>query len=144
MHQLHSVAVAIFNDIVDGEGGTLDLLGHELPTHGYFVGGASKVLIFHSPETANNSAALKHIETFVKDLEGRYVGWWADEETGKVYVDATDWYPDYETAEKECRRRGEIAFYSIADQRGFRPVVSPPVNRTRSLDCDESYLTTGE
>lgn len=118
------IAIEIFNSIASGADGTLDTIEvYDLPTTGYFVGGHGKALVFESFEEANKSTALKQIIEFVEDREARFIGWWADSETGKIYVDGTSWHADYDEAERVTRERNEIAFYSIADQREFRPVI---------------------
>lgn len=119
-----SIAIHVFNSIADGVDGTADTITvYELPKHGYFVGGNGEPLIFGSAEEANRSASLKLIMEFVDRTEARFIGWWTDEETGKVYVDGTTWHADYDEAERLCRERGEIAFWDIERQREFRPVV---------------------
>jgi hypothetical protein len=112
--------------IANPEGGTVSLTGNPVPESGYFVGGMVSPLILPTPIEFTPDAAFE-IETFVNYLLDRvgadYLGWWTDEETGKLWVDATSWHADYDEAERLCRERGEIAFWSIADQREFRPVV---------------------
>lgn len=116
------IAIEIFNSIADGEDGTIDTLCSDLPKRGYFVGGFGSPLVFDSTEEANRSAALTAIHDYVRNTPARYVGWWTDSGTGKVYVDGSTWHTEYAEAEQVCRERGEIAFWSIADQREFRPV----------------------
>ena len=111
------------------EGGTVKLGGGQLPDHGYFVGGIVRPLVIEQGDRLDD--VRDNIKFFIENLAEdtgalrsvRYVGWWTDEETGKLWVDGTSWYSDYSEAEWVCRARGEIAFWSIADQREFRPVV---------------------
>lgn len=114
-------AIEIFNSIVDGKDGTLDVMGYDLPTHGYFVGGAQPPLVFESVEAANTPGAMRAILSFVTDATARYVGWWTDSETGKVYLDATTWFYSHPAAVRACRGRGEIAYWDIANQQEIRP-----------------------
>lgn len=107
--------------LADVTGGTVSLEGRNLPTTGYFVGGIVAALIVgEEPERVE-------IDSFIAYLTDRigadYVGWWTDGETGQLYIDGTTWHADYDEAERLCRERGEIALWSIADQREFRPVV---------------------
>lgn len=110
--------------IENPEGGTAHLQGAELPGTGYYVGGVVSSLILDQPTSRTDG----DIEAFVAyiALDGNiaeYVGWWVDDETGKLYVDATTWHADYDEAERVTRERNEIAFYDIERQREFRPVV---------------------
>lgn len=104
------------------EGGTASLTGKELPTTGYFVGGLVSPLILD--ETSDAAEARDEIEGFVAYLaestDAEYVGWWADEETGKVWVDGTDWYSTEVRAAGIGRQRHEIAVYDIANERELR------------------------
>lgn len=118
-----TIALKIFNDIMDGKDGTLDTIGtYPLPDTGYFVGGCGKPLVFPSAEDANLSGALRVIAEFVKSTPARYAGWWTDSDTGKVYVDGTTWHANYNDAEAVTRERGEIAFWDIGRAREIRPV----------------------
>lgn len=103
--------------IVDNpEGGTLDLRGYPLPDNGYFVGGACPPLVFPSAESVDPVT----LAGFIIGLCSTYVGWWTDEETGKVYVDGTDWIGTELVAEAVARDRSEIAFWDIGAAREIR------------------------
>ncbi len=109
------------------EGGTVHLSDEgPLPTTGYFVGGVVSALIIE-PSEFDTEEADQMVQSFLIYLKSQnlapYVGWWTDEETGKLYVDATTWYRHYDVAESACRSRNEIAFYDIARGRSFRPVI---------------------
>lgn len=113
-------AVRIFNDIADGKDGTLDTMGYDLPAHGYFVGGQGEPLVFESAEEANLPGSLNRIARFVEDTEARFIGWWTDKETGKVWVDGTTWHIHRTTAFHAALQRGEIAFWDIKRDRELR------------------------
>jgi hypothetical protein len=117
-----AIATEIFNSIADGENGTLDIMGYDLPGYGYFVGGEGAPLVFGSVEDGNRSTAMRAIRDFVGKLSGRYVGWWADEETGKIYVDGTTWFSSEHEAARTARERKEIAIYDIERKRELRIV----------------------
>ena len=103
--------------IIDNpEGGTLDLRGYPLPDNGYFVGGACPPLVFPSAESIDPVT----LGDFIGHLRSAYVGWWTDEETGKVYIDGTDWISTQFGAEYVARQRGEIAFWDIGAAREIR------------------------
>lgn len=103
--------------IIDNpEGGTLDLRGFPLPDNGYFVGGACPPLVFDSADDMTYVA----LGAFIGHLRSAYVGWWTDEETGKVYVDGTDWYGTEHVAATVARERHEIAFWDIGAEREIR------------------------
>ena len=115
------IAIEIFNSIASGVDGTLDTVTvYDLPTTGYFVGGHGKALVFESLEEANKSTALKQIIELVEDREARFIGWWADSETGKIYVDGTSWHETEFEAGRAARERREIAFWDIARERELR------------------------
>ncbi|QMP84457.1 putative DNA endonuclease VII [Streptomyces phage Dagobah] len=96
-------------------GGTVALDGVlSLPTHGYFVGGAGPLLVFQSEDMLRESWGI--VESFVSSMTvhgHRYIGWWTDPETEKVYLDCTTWHPDMYQADRHAMRRGEIAFYDV-------------------------------
>lgn len=116
----NALAIDIFNHIADGEDGTLDTSGADLPVGGYFVGGVGNPLVFNGFEEANASGALRRLASFLEAQSAPYVGWWTDSDTGKVYVDGTDWYEGEFEAGKAARTRGEIAFWDIARERELR------------------------
>lgn len=121
---------ALTTNILDTPaGGTAPVRGEApLPAFGYFVGGVVSALIVEPSELASDEARSM-IDLFVNYLRtlraAPYVGWWTDEETGKLYVDATEHHWTYEAAEAACRDRNEIAFYCIELGRSFRPVELP-------------------
>lgn len=116
----NTIPLAVFNSIVDGDDGTLDVMGYELPAHGYFVGGNGSPLVFESREAANTPGALRSMVEFVKNTPARFVGWWADSGTGKVYIDGSDWFASLDEARRIALERGEIAFWDMAGNREIR------------------------
>lgn len=94
-------------------GGTVRLDGGELPSYGYFVGGIISPLIVGD----DNLLPVTEIDNFVDyvrtQTDAPYLGWWTDEETGKLYVDATSWEPDVDKATRLGEERGEIAIFDI-------------------------------
>lgn len=111
------------DQIIDNpEGGTVSLLGDPLPQDGYFVGGRVSALIIEGDPRGYREEIDFFIE-YLHTLGAEYLGWWLDEDTGKLWVDCSDWFADYATAERVCRARGEIAFYDIERQCSFEPVI---------------------
>lgn len=98
------------------EGGTASMTGEDLPHYGYWVGGSSATLVFRP--------GYEHlrdlIRAFIRDLPTEWVGWWTDEETGRLYVEATDWFEDRATAERVGRERHELAIRDISGERDLR------------------------
>lgn len=115
-----TVAVEIFNTIVDSEGGTLSKNGAQTPNHGYFVGGACEPLIFDSVESTNSPLALSLIQRFVEHCPSDLIGWWIDEADGKVYIDGTDWFDNQTLAIVTGRERGEIAIWDANNNEEIR------------------------
>lgn len=105
------------------EGGTASLNGEKLPAYGCFVGGlVSPLILGNGPEFTPD--AKWDAEVFVAHLrlntDAGYVGWWTDEETGKLWVDGADWYSSVAKARVIGRQRHEIAIYDIANERELR------------------------
>jgi hypothetical protein len=109
--------------IASPSGGTLSLEGNPLPVTGYFVGGLVSPLIV---EDATSVTGLRaDLNAFIEYLNGPtvaadYVGWWTDEETGRLWVDATTWHETEFEAGRVGRQRREIAVYDIERQRELR------------------------
>ncbi len=118
-----AAAIQVFNSIVHDVDGTIDVTGNPLPTTGYYVGGAAEALVFDSVTDANHSTALRDIALFVDGSESRYIGWWKDTETGRVYVDATDRVSTLRDALALGQIRGEIAVWDIANAKEIRVPV---------------------
>jgi hypothetical protein len=96
------------------EGGTVPLSG-DLPTYGYLVGGVVSSLIFDPSDDLQPGADIDHFVDYVKGptVAAEYLGWWTDEETGAVYVDASSWHPDVDKATRVGEERGEIAIFDL-------------------------------
>lgn len=97
-------------------GGTVALNGLPLPVTGFYVGGSVDSLIFDSVSVMNADEIAK----FTQSAPSAYVGWWVDDETGKVYVDAVDWFANEYEAARVARKRHEIAIWDIARERELR------------------------
>jgi hypothetical protein len=99
-------------------GGTTHLIMPDAiqPKHGYFVGGHGPCLVLPSMEHLTRELA----DSFASHIRTDWVGWWTDSETGKIYLDAVQWYPFRVDAEREARYAGEIAFYDVANDSDVR------------------------
>jgi hypothetical protein len=53
-------------------------------------------------------------------LRGQFVGWWRDNDTGRVYVDIVSIVEDREVAEDLGRRYGQIAIWDFKNQSEIR------------------------
>lgn len=114
---VHSIVKAVdYRDTYAPPGGTVALNGLPLPTAGYFVGGASEELVYPSFVEFNGREAAR----FVQSATAPYVGWWVDEETGKIHIDAVDWFQEESAAVAVGRVRGEIAIWDVANEREIR------------------------
>lgn len=105
-------------------GGTISLAGDPLPTTGYFVGGMVSPLILDEGEVQTHEGRAK-IDEFIAYLNGPtvgapFLGWWTDEETGKLWVDGTSHYLTEFIASRIGRRRNEIAIFDIERQQELR------------------------
>jgi hypothetical protein len=100
--------------IQNPEGGTVALAWDEVPTAGYLVGGLVSPLVLDEQGTlADEREAL---DAFIEYINGPtvgapFLGWWTDEETGKLYVDATTWHGTEFEAGRIGRERREIAIF---------------------------------
>lgn len=98
-------------------GGTVSLVDSPLPVTGFFVGGIVPSLVLDHPDRTK-------IEDFVEYLRdevgAEYVGWWTDEDTGKIYVDGTTWHWSEFLAGRTGRERHEIAIFDIRNARELR------------------------
>lgn len=104
-------------------GGTVSLTGDDLPVTGYFVGGVVSPLILEPSDSPAERRAM--LDDFIDYLNGptvgaAYLGWWTDEETGRVWVDGTSHHADHDVASKIGFRRHEIAIFDIARGRELR------------------------
>lgn len=97
-------------------GGTLSLTGDPLPTEGYYVGGVVSPLILDPEDSPQEQAA--QVEHFAEHLLAhsafaRFLGWWTDAETGKVWVDGVSHHATEYRASRFGRIRREIAIFDI-------------------------------
>lgn len=104
-------------------GGTVSLVGEDLPTTGYFVGGVVAPLILEPSDSPAERREM--LDDFIDYLNGptvgaAYLGWWTDEETGRVWVDGTSHHQDHDVASKIGFRRHELAIYDIERDRELR------------------------
>lgn len=104
-------------------GGTIHLGGDNLPVTGYYVGGVVSPLILEPDDSpADQREAL---DEFIAYLNGPtvgapFLGWWTDEETGKVWVDGTTWHETEAEAGRIGLERREIAIFDIERDRELR------------------------
>lgn len=116
---VHSIVKAVdYRDEYAPSGGTVALNGLPLPIVGYFVGGASEELVYPSFVEFNGREAAQ----FVQSATAPYVGWWVDEETGKIHIDAVNWFEEHDAAAAVARVRKEIAIWDIERERELRLV----------------------
>lgn len=103
-------------------GGTASLTSEKLPTTGYFVGGLAYPLIIEPDDSPADRREMldEFVEYLIRHPQAHYVGWWTDEETGKLWVDGTTWHETEFEAGRVGRGRREIAIYDIARQRELR------------------------
>lgn len=98
------------------DGGTYDTWEGVIPSTGYWVGGESSTLTFRSSLHIDSAT----LDAFVQNAPSRYVGWWTDSETGKVWVDTVSWAGKLGEAYRLAVCRGEIAFWDIASDAEIR------------------------
>jgi hypothetical protein len=116
---VNSISETVDQIIANPEGGTAHLVGRDLPTTGYFVGGAGAGLVF--PPTASVDRYM--LTQMMLRASSEFVGWWTDPETGRLHVDQVTHEVTYIGAEVACRDRREIAFYDIERGRSWTPVL---------------------
>lgn len=104
-------------------GGTISLEGRVLPLTGYYVGGMVCPLILEPDDSP--AGQREALDAFIEYLNGPtvgapFLGWWTDEETGKVWVDGTTWHETEFEAGRIGRKRREIAIFDIERDRELR------------------------
>lgn len=107
------------------EGGTVALGWDEVPATGYLVGGLVSALIIEPSDSHRERREM--LDEFIDYVNGPtvgapFLGWWTDEETGKIWVDATTWHATEFEAGRIGRKRREIAIFDIARERELRLV----------------------
>jgi hypothetical protein len=111
------------------QGGTARLDGGDIPTTGYFVGGLVSPLILTVGDTHYSDEDVEALNQFVdylvNTIHAQYLGWWTDEETGNLWVDASTWHAGLDDAENIGRGRREIAIYDVERQREVRLYYRP-------------------
>lgn len=112
--------MGIFQAIQDNpEGGTFGRDGRDIPEHGFFVGGHGVPIVFSAgPDFTPD--LKRQVWDWVNKSNAPYVGWWTDQETGKLYLDGTDWIESEFTASQLGRLREEIAIWDIGNGRELR------------------------
>lgn len=116
---MNSNIIDVVRHAIDNEpaGGTRALVGPEVQTHGYFVGGAGPVLVFQSEGKMREHQGM--VESFISSVHALgygYIGWWTDPETGKFYLDVSTWHESVITADRLASERGEIAFFGVEER----------------------------
>lgn len=101
------------------EGGTVGREGRGTPQYGFFVGGHGEPAVF-SAGTEFTPDLERQINDWVHKSNAPYVGWWTDEETGKLYLDGSDYIESEFTATQLGRLRKEIAIWDIENERELR------------------------
>ena len=91
------------------DGGTVSVGGLSLPETGYYVGGVVPTLGFGS----RGEVRFPEVLSFLETSGTSYVGFWVDQEDGRVHFDAVDWYEWGTLAETVGASRGEIAIWDI-------------------------------
>lgn len=111
---------SIFRQITESpEGGTVAQDGRDNPDGGFFVGGHGDPVVF-SAGAGFTPDLERQVTHWLRTCRAPYVGWWTDEETGKLYLDGSDWIEAEFTASQIARLRHEIAFWDIGNEREIR------------------------
>jgi hypothetical protein len=101
------------------EGGTVSRTEREEPTYGFFVGGHGQPIVFSAGSEFTPDLERQIID-WLRKCSAPFVGWWTDGETGKLYLDGSDWIEAQFTAAQVARLRKEIAFWDIGNDRELR------------------------
>jgi hypothetical protein len=118
-YSVHSATDKILEAIqAHPEGGTADRTTGAVLTleDGYLVGGAhpSSVVIWPAARPIGNAfAAVQSVVTAARsgETKKRCVGWWLD--NGDIYIEVSQHFTRQFEAEREGRKRGEIAIYDV-------------------------------
>lgn len=112
--------MTIFEQIQNSpEGGTAGRDGRGIPSTGYFVGGHGDAVVFGAGGELPSDLEYR-VNEWLRSCGAPYIGWWTDEETGKLYLDGSDWIETEFTASQLGRLRKEIAIWDIANRRELR------------------------
>lgn len=100
-------------------GGTVRFDGGEVPATGYMVGHGEWGV--SAPAMTATRTLISEVVTYLTDtLRVRYIGWWTDPETGRFFLEPSDWTADYNHAVALGAERGELAFFDIASGQDVR------------------------
>lgn len=94
-------------------GGTFSLIGEDVPTSGYLVGGAGTEHVIGSDQFTPDS-----VQAFINQnraqlfSKGFYLGTWIED--GRVYLDVSEHHDSYENAYALGQSRSEKAIWDIA------------------------------
>jgi hypothetical protein len=105
--------------IANPEGGTVGLDGRPTPHYGFFVGGHGDPIEL-SAGVEFVAETQRQISDWIRKSNAPFVGWWTDEETGKLYLDGSDYIESEFTATQLGRLRHEIAVWDIGNERELR------------------------
>jgi hypothetical protein len=97
-------------------GATISLYGSPAPVGGFYVGGSVESLVFG----LGDPIRFGPVRDFLSKIETDYVGFWLDDETGKTYFDAVDWYASESEALRVAAVRGELAVWDVLNDREIR------------------------
>jgi hypothetical protein len=102
-------------------GVTVSLVSGDVASHttGFYVGGRVKESIVRDPsDLAEYQNAVDKTTRWAGGTG--YIGAWKNTDTGWVHVDASDYVPDFESAVRIGRERGELAIWEIAGGTEYR------------------------
>lgn len=94
-------------------GATVSLEDGSVATHttGFYVGGLVPEVVVEDTGYADD--LYGPVETIGAEVNWTgFIGTWKHE--GNIYVDASEWYADFETAARVGRERGEKAIWEVA------------------------------
>ena len=89
----------------------------ESAPNGFFVGGNQPSVEFHRNDAINPDVLTKLSKLIASAVSrGSNVGVWTDE-SGKVYVDDSQWIEDLDLALQVGKTNGEYAIWDVAEER---------------------------
>lgn len=107
----------VARDLIEGarQGGATvpTVVGSLVPDEGYVVGGIETAIIRPTDLDVFDAETWCHSVRHVTAQPGVFVGSWQDSQTGLLYLDVVEVYPELAVAQTVAAERGELAIWDL-------------------------------